>query len=984
MRFIPRRKIFSCHPGIICERLEERIVLNATVPQAPDQDNSAGNPDQTAGTGDGGDLSGSNAADSAGTPEVPQELTQVFENDLNVILVSNALDAIEALSDRADTATTVIVYDEEKDDFASIGAVLEDLAASWDRKIGGIAILSHGNDGLLSIGSDNLTLFNVAGYEPIFSQISALLADDAQIHLFGCSIAADFFGQAMIDAIAGYTGADVFASTNQTGGAHGDWILEYATDAAITMTLIVDTHTASQSGIELAAAYPATENNWATALDGMLYFAYNDGEHGTELWRSDGTASGTYMVVDINTGAVGSSPTELTAFNGVLYFSATDGNSASDHGTELWRSDGTAAGTYMVADINPGNVSSNPGNFFEANGVLYFAASDGTSAADHGRELWRSDGTTAGTYMVADINAGNLGSDPGNFVEMNGILYFSASDGNSASDHGRELWRTDGTGAGTWMVADINLGNLGSDPDNLTDVNGVLYFSASDGNSAADHGRELWRSDGTGAGTWMVADINPGNQSSNPDNLTNVNGVLYFSASDGTSAADHGRELWGSDGTGAGTWMVADINTGNQGSNPDNLTAVNGVLYFSADDGIHGRELWKSDGTGGGTLMAADINPGPDGSDPVFFKNYDGTLIFAADDGVHGYEPWMSDGTPGGTSLMVDINPMGSSFPINFGRVNPLFFMADAGNGYELWKSDGTAEGTVRVSDLTPDNTSPSPPPVPPPPPHANDPDLTGDVVGKYREFGGPFQEGSVPAGLFTTIKGPNLSGHHSPSDSSEYGKTRATQDSSTGTHGRESLEAGSKTGLEGDRTDGSDPSEHAYENASDSLFIPGAIKVLVLSNGDYSIVTDRFSLVIPSNMWMPPMVQWYLVTVSEGRYRQGALPSKYEAMIWDFLAYLNRQQAKDDGQPSEVTLRLAWQWAEWRKQVLKEHGNREVLPWDYFQGLSKALTAFYGKSAAGLIDYSSALTAMRHNVKNLSIIPVRLPAETLGTAVWK
>jgi len=257
-------------------------------------------------------------------------------------------------------------------------------------------------------------------------------------------------------------------------------------------------------------------------------------------------------------------------------------------------------------------------------------------------------------------------------------------------------------------------------------------------------------------------------------------------------------------------------------------------------------------------------------------------------------------------------------------------------------------------------------------------------VAGQYREFGSPFQVGSVPTGLFTTSKGPGLSDSDSSSHNPDSQYSGAGHASSAARLAADLLESKTETGLGSDGTHGSDASEHEYQAASGPHFVPGAIKVIVLGNGDYSITTDGFSLVVASDMWVPPMVQWYLVTVSEGRYRYGSLPPKYEAMIWDFLAYLNRQKVKDDGSPSEVTLRLAWQWAEWRKQVLVEHGNREVLPWDYFQGLSKALTAFYSESATGRVDYSSALTALEHNVKNLSIIPVKLPQETMGAVLPK
>src|SRR5712692_5540242 len=104
----------------------------------------------------------------------------------------------------------------------------------------------------------------------------------------------------------------------------------------------------------------------------------------------------------------------------------------------------------------------------------------------------------------------------------------------------------------------------------------------------------------------LVKNINPDPAGdSNPYGLTDVAGTLYFQANDGT----HGYELWRSDGTKAGTTLVKDINPAGD-SNPYGLTDVAGTLYFEADDGTHGFELWRSDGTRAGTTQVKDINPG--------------------------------------------------------------------------------------------------------------------------------------------------------------------------------------------------------------------------------------------------------------------------------------------------------------------------------------------------------------------------------------
>jgi len=112
--------------------------------------------------------------------------------------------------------------------------------------------------------------------------------------------------------------------------------------------------------------------------------------------------------------------------------------------------------------------------------------------------------------------------------------------------------------------------------------------------------------------------------------------ALLFAAESST-----GGELWKSDGTVAGTVLVKDIRPGIDGSFPGLLTKVNGLLYFTADDGATGRELWKSDGTSAGTVLVKDINPGGGSAfpsafagNPVFMTNVNGTLFFRANDGA--------------------------------------------------------------------------------------------------------------------------------------------------------------------------------------------------------------------------------------------------------------------------------------------------------------------------------------------------------------
>src|SRR6516162_3250457 len=107
--------------------------------------------------------------------------------------------------------------------------------------------------------------------------------------------------------------------------------------------------------------------------------------------------------------------------------------------------------------------------------------------------------------------------------------------------------------------------------------------------------------------------------------------------------------------------LLGHLNPDNFGSNPRLITEVNGLVFFSANDGIHGNELWESNGTAAGTFLVKDIN-GTKNSGPYYPTNVNGTLFFGAFDGTHGAELWESNGTAAGTFLVKDINPGASSF----------------------------------------------------------------------------------------------------------------------------------------------------------------------------------------------------------------------------------------------------------------------------------------------------------------------------------
>jgi ELWxxDGT repeat protein len=433
------------------------------------------------------------------------------------------------------------------------------------------------------------------------------------------------------------------------------------------------------------------------AVGNTLFFAH-DGQNGIELWKSDGTAAGTVEVKDIWPGPERSFPQDLTAVGSTVFFTADDGT----HGRELWKSDGTAAGTVLVQDIDPSpedDYYSGPRDLTAVNGTLFFAAADGT----HGRELWTSDGTAAGTVLVEDIDPrteDGYYAGPQYLTEAGGTLFFTAYDGT----HNRELWKSDGTADGTLLVKDINPGTYdGSYGAQLTAVGDTLFFAADDG----DTGAALWKSDGSTDCTVLVEDVDPSSYSYvGLGNLTAVGGTLFFASSDGST----GSELWESDGTAAGTVLVKDIKPGGNSSHPSNLTAADGTLFFTAESSTTGYELWRSDGTAVGTVLVKDVNHVANYASYGYELGAVGsTMFFTADDGTTGRELWKSDGTGAGTVLVRDIEPGAyGSYPDDLTAVgSTLFFTAMESTGQELWKSDGTAAGTVSLTGTTPDITSP-------------------------------------------------------------------------------------------------------------------------------------------------------------------------------------------------------------------------------------------------------------------------------------
>lgn len=473
------------------------------------------------------------------------------------------------------------------------------------------------------------------------------------------------------------------------------------------------------------------EETLGTLSAGTLIFVGSTDATGSEIYITNGTTAGTVLVRDINAGPTGSDPTDMAVLNGFIYFTAE----TPAEGRELWRTNGTLAGTTRVKDIIAGPASSNQANDYHlfSNGsfLLFSAATPG-----NGIELYRSNGTDAGTVLLKDINTGNAGVDsssPRNFYTVNNTIIFLAR----TTATGEELWRTDGTEAGTIPLADINPG-----PASFSEIsipvpppfppqsiplflgfhtfNNRAYFIADNGTSTG----VMWVTDGTAANTDPVFNILDG--TSVPPILlidaVNYPNKFFFPVSDGQTRS----EIWESDGTSANTRLFRSFTPTTAGNLPFILVPYTYDLlnqnvyqtlfqgnkfFFSAGSATEGDELWISDGTTAGTNRVKDIYAGIGNGIDLGEGSYlytSNTLFFSGTTAAQGQELHRSDGTLAGTNIVQDIylNAPGSepklSFISNNGRI---IFSATDGNdpdNTDLFVVDGSFTPLpVQLTDFT-------------------------------------------------------------------------------------------------------------------------------------------------------------------------------------------------------------------------------------------------------------------------------------------
>ncbi|MEL6560242.1 MAG: Ig-like domain-containing protein [Bacteroidota bacterium] len=325
-------------------------------------------------------------------------------------------------------------------------------------------------------------------------------------------------------------------------------------------------------------------------------------------------------VKEINdSGTSSSSPANLFVYKGKVYFGADDSNGSNtegqDLGKELWVTDGTEAGTSLVADLRTGDASSSPSFFFEYNGIMYFSANAGS-----GNVLFSSDGTAAGTSATG----GDFVFNP---VEFGGLIYYvNTTDGNG-------LYQFDGT-------TQENVADAGSGVEALV---GAVFIPFGDkllcymdySTDEATVGRELYEYDPSTDRFTLIKDITGDDSDAGISNFTILGSEVYFEALSG---------LWKTDGTEAGTIEISAVATASIGG-VNNVYAWNDLLFFEGDDGT-GDQLWKYDPVQDAVTNLSNISGTNTNHDPSDYVPAGGFLYYRGEDAedTDGHL-WRTDGT---------------------------------------------------------------------------------------------------------------------------------------------------------------------------------------------------------------------------------------------------------------------------------------------------------------------------------------------------
>ena len=589
----------------------------------------------------------------------------------------------------------------ENDGAADPSWTATDIATSADGAFSAFAADMDG-DGDLDIVSASDNDDTIAWYENDGAADPSWAAADIYTNADGARsvYAADIDGDGDLDIVSASRLDDTIAWYENDGAADPSWA---AADIATNADGALTVHVADIDGdgdLDIVSA---------SRFDDTIAWYENHGGAGNGMTNVTGATCSVSpllpagLSIDGSTCAISGTPTVETS-NTTYTITAVISGVTYQGSVRLSTSTfGTIASAVEGAHLNLGEAM--------APVALDYASQAGEGTVHNGN------GTA---WMVKDIVAGSYaGSAPEDLVGIGSTLFFSAKVGQS-----RDLWRSDGTAAGTVMVKDIVQGSYGYGCcEYMTPVGDTLYFVAGGPND-----RNIWKSDGTADGTVQVT--NGTGQQWRPKALTVVGDTIFFAADDGT----HGEELWKTDGTTNGTVMVKDVYNGSNDGvfagaiyQEAGFPVVGDIIFFVGADETHGMELWRSDGTANGTVIVKDI----DNSSNQYWANggwrtvpnsglacspwetaVGDTVYFRASDGTNGLELWKTDGTADGTVMLTNLygnsswsSNCGSSNAYNKARIvgalgDTVFFTGQsvAGGGDQLWSTDGTTAGTVQLT----------------------------------------------------------------------------------------------------------------------------------------------------------------------------------------------------------------------------------------------------------------------------------------------
>lgn len=386
-------------------------------------------------------------------------------------------------------------------------------------------------------------------------------------------------------------------------------------------------------------------------LNGWLYiFVSNTTSNVLELWKTDGTEANTIKAIDVYNG---------THFMYDFVFQDIFLNTGdkiyfvletSTYGSEPWVTDGTAAGTRMLKDIQVGPGWSIATDFEKVGNTVFFFA----YPAGDTRKLYKTDGTEAGTMLVADQIDGNPDYFPIDKISYNNKLYFTANT--------NKFYKTDGNTV-TLIKPDVNYFINGG----IVQMNNLMYFIRHNG-----YDYELWKSDGTNDGTQKIKTIYTSIENRMYVYVRILAGKtkIYFEISKYSDEIfQNPTQHWVSNGTAEGTINISTLNSNfSTGSLNNQLAVVGDTYYFTAYDAVGGFELWKSNGTPMGTMPVKNINTMIASSNPTQFVAFDNEVYFTADDIKHGREIWKTDGTIANTNLVADLNAS-TNYDVNYSSI---------------------------------------------------------------------------------------------------------------------------------------------------------------------------------------------------------------------------------------------------------------------------------------------------------------------------